>query len=105
MNKQDFLNSIIGKPTQINVEGMYLSIKSVSIEDLELIESTSSNNADRALLLIVYGLVDPKLEKEDIDQLKKAKPGLIMKLAEMITKISGLTDEDESPTGGSVSVK
>lgn len=100
MNKLDFLNAICGKPVNVTIDGLDLQIRSLTVLETEQIHRESANSEiDAALLTVVYGLVEPSLDKADLTALKNGKPGLLMKLAQEISKLSGLVTED-SPTAG-----
>lgn len=100
MNKLDFLNAICGKPVKVTVDGLEVEIKSLTVLEMEQIHNSGKNEIESALLTVVYGLVDPKLDPEDLSALKQAKPGTMMKLAQEISKLSGLVESGESPTVG-----
>lgn len=98
MNKIDFLNAICGKPVKIAIDGLEVEIRSLTV--LETQELQGKSEIDAALGMVIAGLVTPKLEKSDIDQLKQASPGFIMRLTKEISKLSGIDTSDDSPTAG-----
>jgi hypothetical protein len=101
MNKQDFFSSICGLEVPINIEGLQMVARSLTVLEMKQIHNRYANDeVNSALMTIVYGLVDPKLDETDLEHLQNAKPGLVMKIAQRITELSGLTDEKESPTVG-----
>lgn len=97
MNKHDFLDAICGKSVTRDIEGLQISIRSLTVLELQEIAKHSTDEFEATLLTVVYGLVEPKLDKSDLAGLKQAKPGLIMKIAKEISELSGLT---EDPTAG-----
>lgn len=100
MNKHDFLNAICGKPVSVTIDGLDLQIRSLTVLETEQIhKEASTNEIEAALLTVVYGLVEPKLDKTDLVALKNGKPGLVMQIAKEVSRLSGLTS-DESPTVG-----
>ena len=98
MNKLDFLNAITGKPVKVTIDGLEVEIRSLTV--LETQELQGKPEIDAALGMVVAALVTPKLEKSDIEQLKNASPGFIMRLTKEIGKLSGIDSSDNSPTGG-----
>lgn len=97
MNKHDFLDAICGKSVNRVIEGLSISIRSLTVLELQEISKLTQDEFEATLLTVVYGMSEPKLDKEDVAALKYAKPGLIMKIAKEISELSGLT---ENPTGG-----
>lgn len=98
MNKQEFLKAICGKTVKVNIDGLDLGIRSLTT--METQELQGKKEIDTALEMIVLCLTEPKLDKENIEELKLAQPGFISKLAKEISKLSGLDQSDESPTVG-----
>lgn len=98
MNKIDFLNAITGKPVTVTIDGLEVEIRSLTV--LETQELQGKSEIEAALGMVVAALVNPKLEKSDIDQLKQASPGFIMRLTKEISKLSGIDVSDDSPTVG-----
>lgn len=98
MNKIDFLNAICGKPVKVTIDGLEVEIRSLTV--LETQELQGKSEIDAALGMVIAGLVTPKLEKSDVDQLKQASPGFIMRLTKEISKLSGIDSDSEVPTVG-----
>lgn len=98
MNKLDFLNAICGKPVSVTIDGIEVEIRSLTV--LETQQLQGKTEIDAALQMVVMGLVTPKLETADIESLKKASPGVIMRLTKEISKLSGIDVSEESPTAG-----
>ena len=101
MNKLDFLNAICGKPIKVTIEGLEVEIKSLTVMETQQLSKDGLTDVEAALELIYYGLVEPKLDRDDLEVLKTAKASFVMKLAKAITEISGMS-EDESPTRGNI---
>ena len=98
LSKIDFLNAICGKPVSVTIDGIALEIRSLTVLETEQLQGKSE--IDAALGMVIAGLVTPKLEKSDIEALKQASPGFIMRLTKEISKLSGIDSSDESPTVG-----
>ena len=99
MNKLDFLNAICSKPIVKEIDGIEVQIKALTV--METQQLSDKTDIEAALELIYYGLVEPKLNREDLETLKNAKASYVMKLAKAITEISGMS-ETESPTLGNI---
>ena len=99
MTKLDFLNAICSKPIVKEIDGIEVQIKALTV--METQQLSEKPDIEAALELIYYGLVEPKLNREDLETLKNSKASFIMKLAKAITEISGMS-EDESPTLGNI---
>lgn len=93
MNKHDFLDAICGKAVTRDIEGLKISIRSLTVLELQEISKLTTDEFEATLLTVVYGLVEPQLDKSDLAALKQAKPGLIMKIAKEVSELSGLTDD------------
>lgn len=99
MNKLDFLNAICGKAVQRTIDGIEVSIRSLTVLETQQIQDIK-DPVEMSLHMIVIGLVEPKLELEDIAELKNSKAGFVAKLAKEISDVSGLSASDDSPTVG-----
>ena len=98
LSKIDFLNAICGKPVKVTIDGIDLEIRSLTVLETQQLQGKSEIEA--ALGMVVAALVTPKLEASDIEELKKASPGFIMRLTKEISKLSGIETSDDSPTVG-----
>lgn len=99
MNKLDFLNAICSKPIVKEIDGIEVQIKALTV--METQQLSEKPDIEAALELIYYGLVEPKLNREDLETIKSSKASFVMKLAKAITEISGMSDT-ESPTRGNI---
>jgi hypothetical protein len=98
MNKTDFLNAICGKSVVRQIDGIEVEIKALTVLEVQQLQA-STDPVDQSMQMIIAGLVNPQLDKDDIESLKAAKAGFIAKLAREISELSGLSDGD-SPTVG-----
>lgn len=97
MNKQDFLKAICGKSVTRQIDGIEVEIKALTVLEVQQLQSTN-DPVEQSMQMIIAGLVNPQLGKDDIEALKQAKAGFIAKLAKEISELSGLGDEN--PTVG-----
>ena len=98
MNKAEFLSAICGKPVDRVIDGIPVKIRSVTVLETQEISKVEGDEIEAALQLCFYGLVEPKLDKEDLVILRNATAGFIMKLAKEISDLSGLGEQN--PTVG-----
>lgn len=100
LSKTDFLKGICGDSVEFEIENVgSVLLRSLTVKELRNIATQyTDDEIGAATATLLYGLVDPALDKEDIVYLEKATPGIIMKLAKRIQELSGLVPEDtDSP--------
>lgn len=99
ISKQDFLKGITGKPVELDLEGIgVIKVKGLSVAELTEIQGLSEkDDMLAALYTIVYGVVEPKLDKEDVEYIKQATPKLTMVIANKISELTGLSNKTDSP--------
>lgn len=99
ITKSDFLKGVLAETQEFFIGELQTSvlIKGLSVADMERISAKETNDLDTALLTVLFGLVTPKLEEQDLEALKQAKPGVILKLAKKIGELSGLENDSDSP--------
>lgn len=100
LSKRDFLDGIVGKSVDYTVEGLGdVKIKSLNIAATKEIQNEYAEDPiGAALVSVIYGMVEPQLDKDDLATLYEGKPGVIMQLAKRISELSGLVeDTDDSP--------
>jgi hypothetical protein len=99
INKSDFLKGIKGQNVTLEVEDVgQVVVKGLSVDELQEIQGLANGDDLRAALLtIIYGLVEPKLDIEDIDFVKSATPKVVNTIATKISELSGLGKPSDSP--------
>lgn len=99
----DFLAAISGGTEEFEVEGVTVELRSVTFEEVAQVNNQhSGNNMEMTFQMVVLGLVSPKLDEAQIQQLRLARPGVITKISNRVMTISGMMEEDEngSPLAG-----
>jgi len=99
MNKQQFLDGITGKPVDFEVDGLQIKIRSLTVMETKDIQANyTGKEFEAALVTVIYGVVEPKLDMDDLEAIQGAKPGAVIKISKAIADSSGLTVEnDDSP--------
>lgn len=104
MNKADFLKAICGKAVGFEIpEVGTVQVKGLTVSQVqEISEVAEKNPYQSAVLTIVLGMVDPQLDKADVETLFAGDAGILTAIAERIAELSGMKggSEDESPLGG-----
>lgn len=98
MNKLDFFAAITGESQEITIDGITVEIRSLTTLETKQLNKYK-DPFDVSMQMVILGLVEPKLDPTDVEQLEKAKAGFVGKLAKEISRISGMVEE-ESPTDG-----
>lgn len=95
LSKTDFLSGICGDSVEFEIENVgSVMLRSLTVKELRTIANEyKSDEIGAATATLLYGLVEPKLEKSDMTQLENAIPGIIMKISKRISELSGLENE------------
>lgn len=99
----DFLAAISGGTETYEVAGVTVELRSLGYSEMEELNTTyADRNMEMAFQALARALVSPKLTPEQLDQLRRAKPGFIVALSQRVMQISGVMEEDEngSPLAG-----
>lgn len=99
----EFMARIGGKSELYEVDGLTVKIRSLGYEDVQAISGPTVNGLETAFQALVLGLVEPKLDEEQLAALRKAKPGPLMNIAQRIMQISGMV-EGSGPLDGNGSL-
>ena len=95
LSKTDFLSGICGDSVEFEIENVgTVMLRSLTVKELRTIANEyKSDEIGAATATLLYGMVEPKLEKPDMSELEKAIPGIIMKISKRISELSGLENE------------
>lgn len=101
LNLDEFLTGIIGGTEDFIIEGLgTIKIKALDYLDIKEITNQSKNDELQAGLLIAFkGIAEPKLSMEHLDQLGKAKPGIIAAISKRVSQLSGMSEDSEKKVG------
>ena len=96
LNKEQLLKALAGKTNVVNIEGLgEIEIKSLTFQDVQEIQAKELDGMESSLFFIIRGLVEPKLNDEDLESLKNSHPMMLFKIARVIQEISGMTEEKD----------
>lgn len=95
LSKTDFLSGICGDSVEFEIENVgTVMLRSLTVKELRsLANDYKDDEIGAATATLLYGLVEPKLEKSDMATLENAVPGIIMKISKRISELSGLENE------------
>ncbi len=98
MNKRDFLDGICGKAVDFKVEGLgTIKVKGLTVLATKEIQADYEQDpVGAAIATLLYGVVEPSLDKDDLQAIYQANSGMVMKIAQRISELSGLEVEDEN---------
>jgi hypothetical protein len=102
-NAIDFLAAISGGTEFFEVSGAIVELRSLTFAEVQRLSSSyKDDNAEMAFQALVLGLVAPKLDSAQLEQVRNGKPGPLMKIAQRVMQISGMIEDAENfPGGGS----
>jgi len=101
LNIDDFLTGITGGEDDLELPGLG-SVRVRSLEALEvqqIRQQAGENDMEMSFFSIVAAMVEPKLDRDHIEKLHHAKPGVIALLTRRIMELSGMVDESEKKVG------
>lgn len=102
----DFLAAISGGTELYEVEGVKgvtVELRSLTFAEVQQLSSANKDDStEMAFQALVLGLVNPKLDEEQLAQVRQGKAGPLMKIAQRVMQISGMVDTEEggSPLDG-----
>lgn len=102
LNADEFLGGIIGKTEDHEIPGVgTILIRSLDYADVRIIEGQAKgDNLLSALLMAQACIVEPKLSKDQLQQLEKGLPGVIGAISTHAATLSGLRDADIEKKAG-----
>lgn len=101
LNIDEFLTGIVGGIEDFEIAGLgIIQIKALDYLDVKNITTESKGDELQAGLLIAFkGIVEPKLSVENLEQLGKAKPGIIALISKRVSQLSGMSEDSEKKVG------
>lgn len=102
----DFLAAISGGTEVFEVSGLTVELRSLTFAEVQRLSAAHKDDStEMAFQALVLGLVEPKLDEEQLVQVRQGRPGPLMKIATRVMRISGMVDTEEggSPLDGGVS--
>lgn len=97
-NAIDFLAAISGGTEFYEVEGIGVEVRSLTFAEVQQMGTKYANdNYEMTFQTVVAGLVTPKLDAAQVEQMRSAKPGAITKISNRIMVLSGMTEDATAP--------
>lgn len=97
-NAIDFLAAISGGTEFYEVEGITTELRSLTFTEVQQMGTKyASDNYEMTFQTVVAGLVTPKLDAAQVEQMRQAKPGAITKISNRIMVLSGMTEDTTAP--------
>lgn len=99
----DFLQMMSGGTELFETDGVTVELRGLTFtESQQLVEKYKDNNTELTFQALLLGLVEPKLDEAQLQQLRNARPGPLMKIAKRVITISGMGEDDGplAPGGG-----
>jgi len=94
----DFIAGLTGEPELFEVEGLVVKIRSLTYAEVARINKEfDGNNFEMTFQSAKLGLVEPKLNDEQLEQLRAARPGPITAIAKRVLEMSGLGGDSNGP--------
>lgn len=91
----DFLAAVSGDTQLFETDGVTVELRSLTFaESQKLLRDNPNDNSEMTFQALVMGLVAPKLDAAQLEQLRAAKPGPLMKIARRVMVISGMVEDD-----------
>lgn len=101
VSAQAFLAAIQGKTQDVELDGIgMVGIRSLTMSEAEEVTALQADGYSTMMFrAIEYGLTDPPLAAEELEQLRSALPGPVMQLATAIMQLSGMAAQASALEG------
>ena len=100
----DFLAAISGGTEQFEVSGVTVELRSLTFAEAQQLGTKyKDNNTEMAFQALALGLVTPKLDDAQLEQVRAGRPGPLMKIAQRVMQIRGMVETEENFPGGGLS--
>jgi len=100
----DFLAAITGGTEVFEVGGVTVELRSLTFAEVQRLANQYQGDAtEMAFQALALGLVSPVLTPEQLGQVRDGRPGPLMKMAQRVMQISGMTEDTENFPGAGLS--
>jgi len=101
LSANDFITGIAGTSEDYDIPGVgVIQIRSISVMDVRRIEKEANGDPmAMGLMMVVAGMVNPKLTPEDTARLEESHPGIVGAISKRISVLSGLSEDAEKKVG------
>lgn len=98
LTADEFIVGITGGTQDVAIKGLgTIKIRALSVLDVEKIAREVGGNDVRAgLAMVQYGIVEPALSAEQLQQIEQARPGVIAQISQAVQRLSGITRDAEA---------
>lgn len=99
----DFLAAISGGTEIYEVSGVSVELRSLTFAEAQKLGTAYKDDpTEMAFQSLALGLVAPKLDEAQLQEVRGARPGPLMAIAKRVMTISGMVEDKENfPGGGS----
>lgn len=95
----DFLALISGSTEPFEVDGATVELRSLTFTESQTLgRQYADDSAELTFQAVKIGLVAPVLTAEQVEQMRKARPGAIQGMGARIMVLSGLAKDETAPT-------
>lgn len=96
----DFLALLACEPEEYTVDGVAVELRALSFTEVQgLATKHAGNTTEMAFQALRLGLVTPQLDEAQWERVREGKSGPLMKIANRVMEISGMT-EGSGPLAG-----
>lgn len=96
----ELLQLLACEPEEYEVGGVVVDLRALTFTEVQGIANKhGSDNTEMAFQALRLGLVNPPLDDAQFEQLREGKSGPLMKMAQRVMEISGMT-EGSGPLAG-----
>lgn len=89
----ELLQLLACEPETYEVQGVTVELRALTFTEVQGIANQhSGDNTEMAFQALRLGLVSPQLDETQFDQLRGGKSGPLMKMAQRVMEISGMTE-------------
>lgn len=94
----DFLAAISGGTELFEVGGVTVELRSLTFAEVQRLSTAhKDDNTEMSFQALALGLVSPKLDDAQLEQMRGAKPGPLMAIAKRVMQISGMVEDEAAP--------
>lgn len=101
LSADDFLTGITGGTEDLTIPGVgTIKVRALDYLDLQRINREAGGDEMQAgFLMAAVGIAEPKLSEQQLEQLQKARPGVIAQISKRVSELSGMSKSAENLAG------
>lgn len=94
----DFLAAISGGTELYEVGGTTVELRSLTFAEVQRLSTAhKGDSTEMSFQALALGLISPKLDGAQLEQMRSARPGPLMAIAKRIMQISGMVEDEAAP--------